>query len=355
MTIRSDIQNISLPNKSKISDALTILEKYRKKIVLIIDEKKKLEGIVVDGDIRRALIKGLPLNTPLTEIMNTAPLILDDDVDQNEAISFMRKNGIQQLPVVDIDGQVINILELNELSKSLQHDNWVVIMAGGEGRRLRPLTNDIPKPMLKVGSRPILETIIRQFVSHGFKKFILSVNYLSHTIEDHFGDGKEFGVEIKYIRETEKMGTAGSLSLLEFKPTSPFIVMNGDILTNVNFSNLIKRHEQLQPAATMCVREYKIEVPFGVVEVTESEDQITALHEKPSTLHYINAGIYILAPEVLKQIPKNIFFDMTDLFSTLISENSVLLPYVVHEYWADIGRFSDYEKVNSEYATIFAP
>lgn len=224
-------------------------------------------------------------------------------------------------------------------------------MAGGLGTRLRPLTQDIPKPLLKVGNKPILETIIKNFANHGFVNITISLNYKGEMIKDYFGDGSNFGVNIDYVEENMRLGTAGALSLIENKPNEAFFVMNADLLTDVNFSHLLDFHSFSNSDATMCVREYEYQVPYGVIEVEESN--VTSIVEKPIQKFFVNAGIYVLSPKVFDYIPKNEFYDMPTLFNTFIEKEKRVISFPIHEYWLDIGRMSDFEQAQSEYFRVF--
>jgi NDP-sugar pyrophosphorylase family protein len=224
-------------------------------------------------------------------------------------------------------------------------------MVGGLGTRLRPLTQDTPKPMLPVGGKPILQTIVEKFASYGFVNIVMCVNYKSEIIQNHFGDGSRFGVTIEYIFENERMGTAGALSLLSQRPEEPFFVMNGDLLTNVNFEHLLEFHEHHNAVATMCVREYDFQVPYGVVNIQEGK--IITIEEKPVHKFFVSAGIYMLEPKSIEHIPSNTFYDMPTLFEKLIAMNENALSFPLREYWLDIGRMEEYEKANSEYHEVF--
>jgi NDP-sugar pyrophosphorylase family protein len=225
-------------------------------------------------------------------------------------------------------------------------------MVGGLGTRLKPLTDSIPKPMLNVGNKPILETIVEKFAEFGFINIIMCANYKSHIIQDYFGDGSKFGVSIEYILEKKRMGTAGALSLLKEKPTEPFFVMNGDLLTNANFEHLHDYHVSNASAATMCVREYDFQVPYGVVNIANSK--ILSIEEKPLHKFFVSAGMYMLSPEALEYIPENEFFDMPALFEKLISKKKNILSFPLREYWLDIGRIEEFEKANNEYHGVFS-
>ena len=252
--------------------------------------------------------------------------------------------------MVDNNYKVIGIHVLDELIKFKDKSNQVVIMAGGRGMRLRPLTKNIPKPMLKVGNKPILQTIVEKFRESGYTNFVICVNYKSKIIKDHFGDGKKFGVKIDYIHEKTRMGTAGALSLFKKKPTEPFFVINGDLLTNLDFEKLLDFHQDHNSTATMCITEYNIESPYG--EVKLDKENIISIEEKPKHRFFVNAGVYVLDPKCTNLIPKK-FFDMTSLFKKIIISKHKTISFPIGEFWLDIGRFNDFKKANLEYYSKF--
>ena len=224
-------------------------------------------------------------------------------------------------------------------------------MVGGLGARLKPLTENIPKPMLNVGGQPILKTILKGFVDNGFTNITMCLGYMSNVIEDYFKDGSDFGANIKYIVEERRMGTAGALSLIKEKIDKPFFVMNGDLITNINYEQMLDFHEEQNSKATMCVREYDIQVPYGVVNVINED--IVSIEEKPIHSFFINAGVYLLDPECINLIPKDEFYDMPSLFEKMILTDKKTISFPLKEYWLDIGRMSDYERANLEYKGIF--
>ncbi len=264
----------------------------------------------------------------------------------------MKLKQIRHIPVVNENGSVIKLELWTELFSSQERDNLVVLMAGGLGSRLSPLTNECPKPLLKIGSKPILETILESFTETGFRKFYITVNYKAEMVEEYFGDGEKWGVEIHYIREEKSLGTAGALGLLPEKPVRPLIIMNGDVLTKVNFGQLLDFHRQHQAQATMCVRDYDFQIPYGVAKM--EKHRLTRIDEKPLQRYFVNAGIYVLDPEVLELIPKNDYYDMTDLFSKLMEYKCETAGFPLREYWIDVGRISDFERANGEFARIFS-
>lgn len=336
---------------SCVKDALAVLDAVAARIVLVADAEGRLLGTVTDGDIRRGLLVGRSLDAPVVAVMNVTPKTASPEHARSEALRVMNQMGILHLPIVDSHQRLVGLHVLSELLDNIKYDNWVVLMAGGEGRRLHPVTRDTPKPLLPVGGRPILETILSAFMEHGFHKFFISVNYLGEQIRDYFGDGRKWGAEIAYLQEGEKRGTAGCLSLLPEIPDKPIFVMNGDLLTKVNFKSLLDYHNDNSSLATMCVREYSMEVPFGVVEIEDS--RIVGLEEKPVSSFFINAGIYMLDPECLKMVPQSGSFDMTALFARLIEAKERVNSFPIHEYWMDIGRLADLERAHSDFGIHF--
>ena len=255
---------------------------------------------------------------------------------------------IYQIPIIDNNSKVIGVQVLNELIKTKNKLNKVVIMAGGRGVRLRPLTKNTPKPMLKVGNKPIIQIILEKFRESGYTNFVICVNYKSKIIMDYFGDGLKFGVKIEYIQEKKRMGTAGALSLLKKKPKEPFFVVNGDLLTNLDFEKMLNFHHEHNSKATMCISEYNIESPYG--EVKLEQENIILIDEKPTHKFFVNAGIYILDPQSLKLIPKK-FYDMPSLFKKIIENKFKTISFPLGEYWIDIGNFNDYKKAKLDYDT----
>jgi len=346
-----NIENVKLHINSTIKQALEIIDKAAMQIALIVDENDKLLGTLTDGDIRRGLLKGLDLNSSIESIVFKTPTIAKISDTKEDILKIALSKKLHQIPIVDENGKIIGIQEIEELIKPKEKANKVILMVGGLGTRLRPLTDNIPKPMLKVGNKPILQTIIEKFAEYGYTNVVLCVNYKSHVIEDYFGDGSEFGVNIEYVFEEQRMGTAGALSLLKEKPSEPFFVMNGDLLTNVNFEHLDSYHITNNSMGTMCVREYDFQVPYGVVNIKGSK--ILSIEEKPTHKFFVSAGIYMLSPEILEYIPQNKFYDMPTLFEKLISEDKNIISFPLREYWLDIGRIEEYKKANEEYEEVF--
>lgn len=340
-----------LPEVS-IREAILVLDESAKQIILVVDKNNRLLGTVTDGDIRRSILTGMSLDDPIQKIMNSDPTVATIDESRESILTAMQRTGLHHIPLVDENHRVMGLETLNELIQSPTKKNWVVLMAGGLGSRLSPLTDECPKPMLKVGNKPLLETILENFIEYGFHQFYISVNYMADVVKSYFGDGSRWGVDICYLHEDQRLGTAGALGLLPKKPTEALLVMNGDLLTKVNFKQLLDFHSTHQAQATMCVREYDFQVPYGVVKI--DAHRITSIDEKPIQRFFINAGIYALEPEALDLIPSNTYFDMPLLFKKLIEQQKETAVFPIREYWLDIGQLSDYDRANGEFMRVFA-
>ena len=331
--------------------AMMAIDRASSQMALVVDEKRRLLGTLSDGDARRALLKGLSLDDRVSAAMHRNPTVASAGDTPQAMLATMRRRGLHQLPVVDAQGVVVGMEVLDDFLKTPQRDNWVVIMAGGMGKRLEQLTRDTPKPMLRVGSRPLLETIVRGYASQGFRRFYFAVNYKAEQIEQYFGDGKGFGVEIRYLREEQRLGTAGPLSLLPEYPSQPVLVTNADLLTKEDFGYMLDQHEASGADATMAVRDYEMQVPFGVVR--ECEGRIQAIDEKPVQRFTVSAGIYVLSPHLLELVPRNTFFDMPALFEAATARGLSARCHRIDGYWLDIGRLPDYERANLEFDEVF--
>jgi dTDP-glucose pyrophosphorylase/predicted transcriptional regulator len=347
----TNINNIKLSINNTIIESLRIIDKGALQIGLVVDVNNKLIGTLTDGDIRRALINNFNLEDGIENITFRTPRTAKVSDSVNDIIKFALENKLHHIPVVDDNNILIDLKIIDDLIKDQIKSNKVILMVGGLGTRLKPLTNKTPKPMLEVGDKPILETIINQFSKSGFKNIILCVNYKSEMIKDYFKDGSEFGVEIEYIYENKRMGTAGALSLLQNKPKEPFFVMNGDLLTNINFSNLLDYHNANKSIATMGVREYEMQVPYGVVNTIGTE--IKTIEEKPTLNFFVSGGVYVLDPICLEIIPNDKFYDMPTLFEQVIANKNKTITYPISDYWLDIGRLEDFKKANEEYDEVF--
>jgi len=345
------VSDIKISKSISVKDALTVIDRGAMRIALVVDENDILIGTISDGDIRRALLSGLSLESDISTVYNPEPVVCKVTDSKDKIIQTAVARKLFQVPLVNDQGQVVELAEIDKLVKTDQFPNKVVLMAGGLGERLLPLTKDLPKPMLKVGDKPILETVIEGFSKHGFTNIIISLNYLGEKIMNYFGNGDQFGVSIEYIEEKKKLGTAGALSLLKSEMNEPFFVMNGDVLTKLNFKNLLDFHLRNNAFATMGVREYDMEVPYGVVKTNEND--IVSIKEKPVQKFYVNAGIYMLEPEAIKDIPKDVYTDMTDLFELIVRQKKKTVSFPVREFWMDIGRAEDLKKADLEYLKLF--
>ena len=340
-----------LSSDATIHDAIVVLEKNQCSV--IVDADDHILGIVTDRDIRRALLKQVSLDSSICEVMNKSPTTLSFPLETWEIRQKLGKISFEQFPVVDSNQKVVG-LHTNKELQQVKFPNKVVLMAGGLGSRLAPLTAECPKPLLKVGHQPVLETIIEGFIEHGFQRFVISVNYQSEMIENYFQDGRQWDISIEYLREKEALGTAGALGLLNdrlrFDLEHPIIVMNGDLLTKLNYRRLLEFHEDHEAPITMCVREYDFQVPYGVVKLDNS--YATALEEKPVHKFFVNAGVYVISPEVVSSIPENQFQNMTDVIRPLLEKKKVV-SFPIHEYWIDIGKIEDFQQAHGEYETVF--
>jgi len=334
-----------------LREALETIDRAGSQMVLVVDRDRVLLGTLSDGDARRALLRGLGLDDPVSAAMHAGPTCASQTDSRRTMLATMRRLGLHQLPVVDAALRVVGLEIVDDYFAAPARDHWVVIMAGGRVVRLQELTRETPKPMLRVGSRPLLETIVREYVQQGFRNFWLAVNYKAEQIEAHFGDGSAWGASIRYLRERERLGTAGALSLLPEPPRQPFIVTNADLLTKEDYGDMIDRHVASGADATMAVRDYEMQVPFGVVR--EKDGVIETIEEKPIQRFVVSAGMYVLSPQVLKHVPRDTLFDMPSLFDALAKNGGRTRCHPIDGYWLDIGRASDYEKAQTDFDEVF--
>lgn len=340
--------------EAPIRDAIRAIDEGNVQICLVVDDRGRLLGTITDGDIRRGILRALSLDVPASSIMAQKPLVARPDRTREDLRQMMQKHAVRHIPLVDAQKVVVGLVLFDELfnEKSSTRDNCVVLMAGGMGRRLRPLTEHMPKPLLKVGNKPLLETILESLIEHRLRNFFISINYKADLVKEHFGDGSKWGVSIQYLEETSELGTAGALSLIEPLPTKPVVIINGDVLTRANYGSLLDFHAEQGALATMCVREYDFQVPFGVVNLRDQ--RIVGIDEKPIHRFLVNAGMYVLNPAVLGYIPKNQRVDMTDLFRRVIDKGGSTAVFPIREYWLDIGRLDDFERANHEFPDHFS-
>lgn len=345
----SNWKALLLKSDKSIKDALEIINNEVLKIALIIDKSDLLVGVVTDGDIRRALLKNFTLNDEVRAIANKTPEVIDATETKDHTYSFEKK-GINVIPIIE-NGKVIGVKSLTNVMPTELHENPVFIMAGGFGKRLRPLTESCPKPMLPLANKPMLEIIIERFKKTGFRNFYISIHYLPEIITNYFGDGSKLGVNINYVHEVSPLGTGGALGLLpEDISDLPLIVVNGDVLTNLNYEKLLDSHNKNSNLATICVRDYEIQIPYGVVE--GREDNVVELKEKPILKYFINTGVYVLDSKIRKSVAKNTVIDMPSILEKYISRGDPIAMFPVHEYWLDIGRLEDYRRAEREFESI---
>lgn len=344
-------RNSLIGPQQSLHDALSVIEKAGCQIALVVDQGGRLLATLSDGDVRRALLKGYALSDKVHLAMHAHPTCERDDENPAAVLSRMRLLGLRQIPLVDSTGVVTGLKLIDDFLAVPRRDNWVVIMAGGLGTRLAELTRNTPKPMLKVGSRPLLETIVRHYADQGFHRFYLAVNFKAEQIMAHLGDGSALGIDIRYLHEQQRMGTAGALSLLPKAPSLPILVTNADLLTKEDYGLMVDRHIEAKADATMAVRDFEMRVPFGVVRA--SAGRIESIEEKPLQSFVISAGTCILSPSVLEQVPSNQFFDMPSLFDVLIARGANVRTHSVTGYWLDIGQLPDYERANVEFSQVF--
>lgn len=346
-----DWRNLLLHPTNLVRDAISVIDKNDQKIAIIINKEGKLLGTVTDGDIRRALLKGISLDSLVENVMEPHPTtgsIYDDSTHLLEALDAKK---LSIIPLIDENNFIVDVKKKQELAKILKYDNPIVIMAGGLATRLRPLTENIPKSMLKIGGKPLLEIILEQLCQFGFKNIFISVNYLANSIESYFKDGRNFNLNIQYLRETKRMGTAGSLHLLPQKLESPVIVINGDLLTKINYASLLDFHQSNNATMTVCVRDYETQVPYGVIDLNGLE--VLGIEEKPIHSYFVNAGLYVIAPEVIYSLPEKVYMDMPSLIEILIEQQKKIIAFPVREYWVDIGKHEDLARADKEFILNF--
>jgi dTDP-glucose pyrophosphorylase/predicted transcriptional regulator len=348
----NDWKKLIVSRDMRIIDAIKTLDEGGQQIVFVASEKLELAGTVSDGDIRRAILRGVSLEVSVSEIMNEGPIVVEKSTPITEIKRLMKENLVSKIPVVNSD----RVLEGLYIESEIKNDLWkrrvAVIMCGGLGKRLGDLTSNCPKPLLNIGSKPILETIVDKFVKAGCERIYLSVNYKSQMIKEYFGNGEKWGIEISYLEEDKKLGTAGGLSLIEEEIEKSIVVMNGDILTNIDFQNFITYHEERESMMSMCVKEYDFQVPYGVVKLNEDSD-IEDIVEKPVHNFFVSAGVYLINPSVLKFIEKDKRLDMPELYRMVREDDGKVSAFPIREYWLDIGKLDDFKKAQSDFKTVF--
>ncbi|EKD71485.1 MAG: hypothetical protein ACD_46C00181G0050 [uncultured bacterium] len=348
--------NVLIDIKTSVLAAINQMNDSAWRILIVVDSDMHLLGVITDGDIRRHLLKQESLEVPVERIMKKNPITALASENQDQLLMKLHSMGILHLPIVDEENRIVGLETFDSLFAKKSRDNWVIFMAGGIGKRLHPLTIDCPKPLLKLGDKPISEILLENFVRCGFKHFYFSVNYKADMIRDHFGSGDRWGVEINYIEEDAALGTAGSLSLLPAIPAKPFFVINADILTNVNFDHILDFHQEQKNKiyATLCVRLHQNTIPFGVVHINESDHRLVNIEEKPKKDYFVNAGIYILEPTSLRHLSFNTYCDMPNFLTNLTKQNLPVATFPIREYWLDIGHHDNLVQAATDYLEVFS-
>jgi len=336
---------------STLRDAIAQIETVRRGIAIVIADDGQLIGTITDGDIRRAILAGHELDHSVKDIVNRAPLTAPIGTSDAYLTDLLIARGLEAIPLVDSEGVFEKIVHIKDLRPDSEYGSAegfaaAVIMAGGEGRRLQPLTMAKPKPLIEVGGVPMIERLVRSLVRAGIPQIYIAVNYLAQMIEDYFGSGDAFGAAITYVREKERMGTAGALSLLPRTMEAPFLVINGDVLTGSDYRNLLTFHEEQKSILTVAATDYRVDIPYGVLRTQGA--RVIAIEEKPSQRFLCNAGIYVLSPEALSYLPKDRPSDMPDLIETVMSKRGSVNVFPIHEYWADVGNAADLERAQEE-------
>ncbi|MEN9730951.1 MAG: hypothetical protein RL488_261 [Actinomycetota bacterium] len=344
----TNLKDLMVGTDASLLDTITAISAGTKQIALVVDDAKKLLGTVTDGDVRRGLLRGLTLEASVTEIMNANPTTAGENDDPREVLERAIPRSIHQVPVVSADGVVLGLITESDLFQQDVTSTPVVLMAGGKGVRLYPLTVETPKPMLKIGDTPILEIIIRKLHAQGFRNIYISVNYLAEKIEEHIKDGAWLGVNVTYLYEDKPLGTAGAMGQLRGKLEEPFVVMNSDLLTNVDFRQLVRFHKKTGAKATLGVREYSFQIPYGVVNIEGTE--VSSISEKPLHRSMVSAGIYTLDPWALELVPEGEYCDMPTLLDKVRSEGEKVSAFPIHESWLDIGRHDDLDEARNNHA-----
>lgn len=345
-----DWKNILLKPEDPIRDALELIDRESLRIALVVDDDLRLLGVVTDGDVRRGLLRNLTLASSVSEVMNPNPLTAKLGTARKELVKFMEKEQLLAIPLLE-DDVVAGLETLQRVGAFSKYQNPVFLMAGGFGTRLKPLTDNCPKPLLKVGNKPILEIVLDSFVKAGFVNFYISTHYLPEMIREHFGDGSKWNVNISYVHEEKPLGTGGALGLLPADiPDLPLILVNGDVLTNVDFERVLEFHNKHNAAATMCVRDYEYQVPFGVIN--GEGNKIISMVEKPVQRFFVNAGIYVVSPQIRRSVSQNSRIDMPTLLEQFISREANVMMFPIHEYWLDIGRIEDYHRAQTDILSL---
>lgn len=348
MFLNIPIERLCVPPQASLRQVIETIQHGGKQIALVVDEERRLLGTITDGDVRRAILRNTPLDVPASEVMQRSFTAGRYGMNRFEILELMRVKSLRHIPLIDEQGLLVDLVWISDLIQQNGLEIPAVVMAGGFGRRLRPLTEKVPKPLLPVGDRPLLEIIIHQLREAGIRRIHMATHYRWDKIAQHFGDGSAYGIEISYLIEDSPLGTAGALSLLT-PSDKPLLVINGDILTHLDFRAMLTFHEDHRAAMTVAVKEYHLQVPYGVITVT-NEAHVVELSEKPTLRFFVNAGVYLLSPEAQRCVPQGRPYDMTDLIKDLMVAGQCVVSFPIQEYWLDIGQIEDYERAQQDMA-----
>jgi len=339
-------QDILISPDTTMQDTIAVIDKGALQLAIVVDDQHHLKGVVTDGDMRRALLKHKELSCEIAQVMNATPIVAEVGTSKAKLLSLMNRKGLKAIPLLE-QGKLVGLETLQHMVDKKIYDNPIFLMAGGFGTRLKPLTDNCPKPLLKLGGKPILEIILERFISAGFHQFYISTHYMPEVIHAHFGDGSKWGVDIHYVHEEKPLGTGGALGLLPANlPDLPLIMMNGDVLTNVDMEELLNYHNEQDAMCTMCVCEYEYQVPYGVIQ--SQGQRVTKLVEKPIEKYFVNAGIYVVSEALLKQVGHNQVIDMPTLIEQQMEKDELVSLFPLHEYWKDIGQIHDFNQAQED-------
>jgi dTDP-glucose pyrophosphorylase len=342
-----DVALLVAPSAS-VREALEAITKNSRQAVMVVAEDGRLVGIVTDGDIRRGFLRGVGIDGRIAELMNRQPIKASSGVTRHEALALMQRRSLRHLPIVDEAGRLVDVMLLDELLRPTPLPNAAVLMAGGDGSRLRPLTDAVPKPLLRVGGKPLLEILIERLRACGVYRFFVTVRYKSEMIEAHFADGARLGVRLCYVREESPLGTAGALARLPERLTEPFFLVNGDILTKCDFGAMLDFHHRWHADLTVGTVPHVVEVPYGVLQV--DGERLTGVEEKPRLDFLVNAGVYVVEPGALPLVPRERPFDAPELIPLLKQAGRTVVAFPIREYWLDVGQHGDFHRANQDVA-----
>lgn len=342
-------QNLLVSENESIKNVMALFEKNGAQIAIVTDQNKKLLGTVTDGDIRRGILKDISINDSIKKIMHISPVFIKNTIPEKEVIKILNCFELKYLPIVNENNILCGVYSKSDFIGSPLKRNSVVIMAGGEGLRLRPVTNHLPKPLVDINGTPIIEKLIINLIDQGFQNFFISINYLGDMIKNYFGDGKKWGVNIQYLKENKKLGTAGSLTLLK-KTKDDILIVNGDLVTNVNFSRILENHIRENAVVSIATQKVMFRVPYGVINYKNTI--VSSLEEKPILSYSINCGIYTVSPKVINEIEKDESIDMTCLINRLLKKKNKVVLFPIFENWNDIGNISDLERIRGNYLNV---